>query len=756
MSLSYTQIVETFDDGTGSPIASGTAQFTVNTTIYASGVPILQPDVPIVAQIINGQLRSVSGGVLQLLDLASTSLSMIGQTGFWFWTVAITAGGQVLEPWSFFLEHSSTPVDLYSLANTQQSTFSNPLTELGDLFVGGADGSPSRLAGNTSATREFLISEGTGTEAQAEVWGPIEASDIPDTAVTPGSYTSTNLTVGADGRITAASDGTGGGVTEVFGRTGEVTAESGDYSVGQVTGAAPLASPPFTGTPTAPTASALTDSTQLATTAYADSAVGVETARAEAAEALLAPKASPTLTGTPAAPTASPLTDSTQLATTAYADAAVAVETSRAETAEALKAPLASPALTGTPTAPTASAGTDTTQLATTAFVGTAVTGLAPLASPALTGNPTAPTQTTGDDSTKIATDQFVTTAVAAETSRAETAEGLLAPKASPALTGTPTAPTASALTDSTQLATTAYADSAVGVETSRAEAAEALKAPLASPALTGAPTAPTASALTDSTQVATTAYTDSAVAVETSRAEAAEALKAPLASPALTGTPTAPTASGGTNTTQVATTAYAYAAAQSAQSAAEAASVPASDLPLSIANGGSGQITAAAAYNALSPMTTKGDMEYDSSGGAAARLAVGSAGQVLGVSGGVPAWGMGLTLLATTGINGHALVNGTGTIISWTAPNDGQLHRVMVACQAFGASAIGGETAFSFTDPAGHASGAQLLTSAGPSGIAYAQPWFIFVEANTTVTVTQFTALTGGSATVWPELWGS
>ena len=43
-----------------------------------------------------------------------------------------------------------------------------------------------------------------------------------------------------------------GGVTSVFGRTGVVTSASGDYSVSQVTGAAPLASPTFTGTPTVP------------------------------------------------------------------------------------------------------------------------------------------------------------------------------------------------------------------------------------------------------------------------------------------------------------------------------------------------------------------------------------------------------------------------------------------------------------------------------------------------------------------------
>ena len=114
-------------------------------------------------------------------------------------------------------------------------------------------------------------------------------------------------------------------VSTVFGRTGAVVATTGDYSAAQVTGAlvntnnlsdvssastartnlaaAPLASPTFTGTPAAPTATAGTNTTQVATTAFTTAAVGTETTRAETAEALLAPLASPALTGSPTAPT---------------------------------------------------------------------------------------------------------------------------------------------------------------------------------------------------------------------------------------------------------------------------------------------------------------------------------------------------------------------------------------------------------------------------------------------------------------------
>ena len=274
-------------------------------------------------------------------------------------------------------------------------------------------------------------------------------------------------------------------------------------------------------------ASALTSAESFAT-----AAVGTETSRAEGAESTNA--------------------------------AAISAETSRAETAEAVLLPLAGGTMSGAiamgahkvtgltngsaaqdaaafgqlPSSssplPLTQGGTGVSEASDSALL--AALGAAPLASPALTGTPAAPTATALTDSTQIATTAYADAAVAAETSRAGTAEALKAPLASPALTGTPTAPTASALTSTTQLATTAYADSAVTAETSRAETAEALKAPLASPGLTGTPTAPTKTALTNSTAIATTAYADAAVAVETTRAGTAEALALPKAGGTMTG----------------------------------------------------------------------------------------------------------------------------------------------------------------------------------------------------------------------------
>lgn len=186
-------------------------------------------------------------------------------------------------------------------------------------------------------------------------------------------------------------------------------------------GLAKLASPAFSGVPTAPTAAVGNNTQQLATTAFTQAAI-----------APLAKVASPAFTGIPTAPTASAGNNTQQLATTAFVQAAVAP-----------LAATASPAFSGVPTAPTAVAGTSSTQVATTAFVqaaGSVIIGAAPssldtlgklasslgnnasyaasvdaslqakapLTSPALVGTPTAPTAALGDNTKKVATTEFV------------------------------------------------------------------------------------------------------------------------------------------------------------------------------------------------------------------------------------------------------------------------------------------------------------------------------------------------------------
>jgi hypothetical protein len=116
-----------------------------------------------------------------------------------------------------------------------------------------------------------------------------------------------------------------------------------------ISGAAPLSSPGFSGIPSGPTAASHNNSTQLATTAYVDGALntlgGVVT---------LTQGTGIIITGTGGAYTIS--ANTTVLATQAYVTGLG-------------YAPLASPTFTGTPAAPTPSTADNSTKLATTAFV---------------------------------------------------------------------------------------------------------------------------------------------------------------------------------------------------------------------------------------------------------------------------------------------------------------------------------------------------------------------------------------------------
>ena len=100
-----------------------------------------------------------------------------------------------------------------------------------------------------------------------------------------------------------------------------------EVSTADITGKANLASPTFTGTPSAPTASQGTNTTQIATTAFVNAEIAADTA-------VKAPLASPTFTGVPAAPTASSGTNTTQIATTAFVTAAIDPNTATTDTAQ--------------------------------------------------------------------------------------------------------------------------------------------------------------------------------------------------------------------------------------------------------------------------------------------------------------------------------------------------------------------------------------------------------------------------------------
>lgn len=126
---------------------------------------------------------------------------------------------------------------------------------------------------------------GALTDAMAVKLNGIEAGannyTLPDatTSVKGGVIIGSNISVSSGTISVATADGSNKGVAKLYNTSSTATdgAFTASYVSTQLGNKAPLASPALTGTPTAPTANAGTNSTQIATTAFVQSAIGSAT-----------------------------------------------------------------------------------------------------------------------------------------------------------------------------------------------------------------------------------------------------------------------------------------------------------------------------------------------------------------------------------------------------------------------------------------------------------------------------------------------
>lgn len=115
------------------------------------------------------------------------------------------------------------------------------------------------------------------------------------------------------------------------------------------------------------------------------------------------------------------------------------------------------------------------------------------------------------------------------------------------------------------------------------------------------------------------------------------------------------------------------------------------------------------------------------------------------------------LRKIASTGLPGFNLINGTQAILAWAVPNDGQLHRLLFIGQLnVTVAETGGQLVVSYTgaDNAGHVQ--NINSGGGGTGFTDFGTFTALVQPGTTVQFSQFTALTAGAAVTWGEIWGS
>lgn len=174
------------------------------------------------------------------------------------------------------IEHSQSPLgERHAIANWEVTS-----TAARDaLSVTGADiGKVCRVLGvghytlaTVSPTTWEPISPDTATPALAAHIAAADPHGDRAYSVQRSNHTGTQLaaTISDFGAAVIAA----APVTTVFGRGGAVVAASGDYTVSQITGAAPLADPAFTGNVGMPTRTQGDNSAYGASTAYVDTAV---------------------------------------------------------------------------------------------------------------------------------------------------------------------------------------------------------------------------------------------------------------------------------------------------------------------------------------------------------------------------------------------------------------------------------------------------------------------------------------------------
>lgn len=266
--------------------------------------------------------------VIVIQHVATTNIIQIlidAQWKMWIRRGYLSGGAWTYGGWQRFLR-SSDLSDINTALNAKANKNNSELTGSPVATTANDNDNSTRIATTAYVMRE---ANKRATKANPTLSNPT----LTGTAVAPTpAASSNNTTIATTQYVTRAINNFKGAFDTAMSST-SVNAVQNKVVNTALAAKANLASPTLTGKPKAPTATAGTNTTQIATTAFVKTAVG--NAESELGSQILelnssvdslntnkAPKASPTFTGTVTAPTVSGSSDSsTKVATTAFVQA---------------------------------------------------------------------------------------------------------------------------------------------------------------------------------------------------------------------------------------------------------------------------------------------------------------------------------------------------------------------------------------------------------------------------------------------------
>lgn len=127
---------------------------------------------------------TVSGGSFTSPPLLATDNLGLLPAG-WDYTATVALTGQnaysypVLIPGANGTTATLSSLPVSASGGGSGEGFNNPMSAAGDTIYGGASGVATRLAGNTTAVRQYYTQTGTGSASAAPAWGTIASADLP-------------------------------------------------------------------------------------------------------------------------------------------------------------------------------------------------------------------------------------------------------------------------------------------------------------------------------------------------------------------------------------------------------------------------------------------------------------------------------------------------------------------------------------------------------------------------------------------------